>query len=200
MEIKAEIVKNLRDKTGAGFMDCKAALSESKGNVEKAIEILRIKGITRAEKRSARVTKEGLVHSYIHPGSRIGVLVEVNCETDFVARNEDFVGFVKDLAMHIAAANPSFMTKDEVPAEVIEKEKIIFEEQAKKDGKPEKAIPKIIEGRVKKYYEDSCLMNQPFVKDEKQTISTLLQERITKIGEKISVKRFARFQLGEGTE
>ena len=200
MEIKADTVKNLRDKTGAGFMDCKKALAESKGDVDKAIEILRVKGIAKAAKKSARAAKEGVIHSYIHPGSKIGVLVEVNCETDFVARNEDFRQFVKDISMHIAASSPKFLSSENVPEDVKEKEKSIYEQQAKESGKPEKAFPKIVEGRMKKFFEESCLLEQPFIKDDKQTVKQILQERISKIGENISIRRYSRFQVGEGTE
>lgn len=200
MEIKAGDVKNLRDKTGAGFMDCKAALAESKGDVEKAIEILRVKGISKAAKRSERTAKEGLIHAYIHPGSRIGVLVEVNCETDFVSRNEDFQGLVKDIAMHVAAASPRYLDKETVPKEVIEKERSILEQQAKESGKPEKAIEKIVDGRLRKFYEENCLLEQPFIKDDKVTIAGLIKDKIATIGENMSIRRFARFQLGEGLE
>ena len=200
MEIKAETVKTLRDKTGAGFMDCKGALAEANGDFEKAIEILRVKGIAKAEKKAARVAKEGLIHSYIHPGSRLGVLVEVNCETDFVARNADFINFVKDVSMHIAASNPKYLNRDQVPKEVADKEKDIYEQQAKESGKPEKALPKIVEGRMNKFFEEVCLMEQPFIKDDKKNIEALIKDIIAKIGENISVRRFVRFQIGEGAE
>jgi len=200
MEIKAEMVRTLREKTGAGMMDCKGALQESSGDFEKAIEILRIKGMAKAAKRSARVAKEGIIYSYIHPGSRIGVLLEVNCETDFVSRNEDFLAFVKDIGMQVAAASPRFLNKESVPKEVIETEKRIFEEQAKESGKPEKAIEKMIEGKLNKFYQEACLLEQPFIKDESKSVTELVKELISKIGENITVRRFMRFQLGEGTE
>jgi elongation factor Ts len=200
MDIKADMVKNLRDKTGAGFMDCKAALQESSGDYDKAIEILRIKGVAKAARKAERLAKDGLIYSYIHPGSKIGVLVEVNCETDFVARTDDFKNFVKDIAMHIAAANPRYLNVEAVPAEVLGNEKRIFEEQAKESGKPAKAIEKMIEGRIKKFYQESCLMEQPFIKDEAKSVSDLLKDSIAKIGENISIRRFARYQVGEGIE
>lgn len=200
MDIKAELVKDLREKTGAGFMDCKAALVESKGDFEKAVEILRIKGIAKASKRAGKVAKDGIVYSYIHPGSRVGVMIEMNCETDFVARNEGFVALAKDIAMQIAAASPRFLDKESVPSGVIESEKRIYEQQVKDSGKPEKALPKIVEGRMQKFYQENCLIDQPFIKDESKSVGELIKDSIAKIGENISVRRFTRYQVGEGIE
>jgi elongation factor Ts len=193
------MVKELREKTGAGMMDCKKALAESGGDFGKAEEWLRKKGITGAGKKAGRVAAEGLVGTYVHSG-RIGVLVEVNCETDFVARNEDFQALVKDLAMHIAAANPLFVRREEVPADMLEKEKEIQRAQLREQKKPEQMIEKILEGKMGKYYETVCLMDQLWVKDDKKRISELVTEKIAKIGENISVRRFVRYQVGEGIE
>jgi elongation factor Ts len=202
MEISAGTVKDLREKTGAGMMDCKKALVETSGDFDKAVEYLRKKGLAAAAKKADRVAKEGLVSSYIHAGGKIGVLVEVNCETDFVARNEQFQGFVRDVAMHIAAANPSFVRPEEVPVSLLEKEKEIFLAQLKQDpknaNKPPQVLEKIIEGKLKKYVDEVCLLNQAFVKDPDKTITQLMTELVAKIGENISVRRFARFNLGEG--
>ena len=204
MEILAGLVKDLREKTGAGMMDCKKALTESSGDFEKAVELLRKKGLAAAAKRSGRAATEGLVNAYIHGEGRIGVLVEVNCETDFVARNEEFKGFVRDVAMHIAAASPQFVRPEDVPAEAIEKEKEIFKAQMAQDpknaGKPANVLDKIIEGKIKKYVDEICLMNQPFVKNPDVTVGALQTNLVAKIGENISVRRFARFNLGEGLE
>lgn len=204
MEISAGLVKDLREKTGAGMMDCKKALTESSGDFEKAVELLRKKGLAAAAKRSGRAATEGLVNAYIHGEGRIGVLVEVNCETDFVARNEEFKGFVRDVAMHIAAASPQFVRPEDVPAEAIEKEKEIFKAQMAQDpknaGKPANVLDKIIEGKIKKYVDEICLMNQPFVKNPDVTVGALQTNLVAKIGENISVRRFARFNLGEGLE
>lgn len=197
MEIKPELVKELRIKSSAGMMDCKNALMESKGDMDKAEELLREKGLAQASKKASRATKEGLIDSYIHHGSKIGVLVEVNCETDFVARNEMFKSFVHDVALHIAAANPSYVKIEDVPAEEIEKEKEIYKKQALNDGKPENIVEKIAEGRIKKYYEESVLLEQAFVKDPDKKIGELLKGNIAKIGENIVIKRFCRFVLGE---
>lgn len=198
MEISATQVKELREKTGAGMMDCKKALAETNGDFEKAIEYLRKKGIASAAKKAGRATKEGLVNAYIHGEGKVGVLVEVNCETDFVARTEQFRTFVKDVGMHIAAAQPQWVRPEEVPADIIAKEKEIAVAQMQASGKPAAVLEKIAEGKIKKFYEDTCLMNQAFVKDPNKTIEQLLKETIAGLGENISVRRFARFVLGEG--
>lgn len=190
------LVKELREKTGAGILDCQKALTESGNDVEKAIEHLRQKGLAAAQKKAGRETNEGIISSYIHPGSRIGVLVEVNCETDFVARNEEFQAFVKDLALQVAASSPSFVKREDIPASLIEKEKQIYLAQAKEMGKPEPAWPKIVEGKLEKFYQESCLLEQVFIKDPTVTIKDLLAQKIAKIGENISIRRFTRYQLG----
>lgn len=197
MEISSEDVKKLREKTGVGMMDCKKALAETGGDFEKAVEILRKKGMDVANKRSGRQASQGIVGSYIHMGGKIGVLVEVNCESDFVAKSEDFKNFVKDISMQIAAANPDWVTRDEVPEEILNKEKEILKEQALKSGKPEKVLEKIVEGKINKFYAERCLIDQHFVKDQDRTIKQLLDELMGKTGEKCLVKRFARFQVGE---
>lgn len=197
MEIKPELVKELRIKSNAGMMDCKKALVETKGDIARAEEVLREKGLAQASKRASRVAKEGIIESYIHLGAKIGVLLEVNCETDFVARNEMFKTFVHDVALHIAAANPLYVNTEDVPEDVVEKEKEIFRKQALNDGKPEKIVDKIAEGRVKKFYEESVLMEQAFVKDPDKKIGDLLKEKIAAIGENIIIKRFCRYVLGE---
>lgn len=197
MEISSEDVKKLREKTGVGMMDCKKALAETGGDFEKAVEILRKKGMDVANKRSGRQASQGIVGSYIHMGGKIGVLVEVNCESDFVAKSEDFKNFVKDISMQIAAANPDWVTRDEVPEEILNKEKEILKEQALKSGKPEKVLEKIVEGKLTKFYSERCLIDQHFVKDQDRTIKQLLDELMGKTGEKCLVKRFARFQVGE---
>ncbi len=199
MSISAKMVKELREKTAAGMMDCKKALTETNGDMDKAIEYLREKGLSKAAKKSGRLASEGLVESYIH-GGRIGVLVEVNSETDFVAKNEEFQTFVKDVAMHIAAENPLYVKKEEVPEEVIEKEKDFLTKQALAEGKPEKIVEKMVEGRISKYYQEICLLEQSFVKDPDKTVGELLNEKIAKIGENLSIRRFARFEVGEGLE
>src|SRR4051812_29948213 len=188
MEISASLVKELRDKTGAGMMDCKKALSETSGDFEKAIEYLRKKGIASASKKAGRATKEGAVSAYIHGEGKVGVLVEINCETDFVARTEQFRQFVKDVAMHIAAANPQWVNSSEVPAEVVAKEKEIFVAQMANTGKPAKILEQIAEGKIKKFYEDNCLMNQVFVKDPNKTIEQLLKETIAALGENMGIR------------
>ena len=198
MEITAGLVKELREKTGAGMMDCKKALAETSGDFEKAIDYLRKKGIASASKKAGRATKEGSVSSYIHGEGRVGVLLEVNCETDFVARTEQFKAFVRDVSMHVAAANPQYVRSEEVPAEVLAKEKEIAIAQMQASGKPAAVLEKIAEGKVKKFFEDTCLLQQPFVKDPNKTIEQLLKETIATLGENISVRRFARFALGEG--
>lgn len=197
MEISAQTVKELRDKTGAGMMDCKGALTEASGDIEKAIDILRKKGVSRAAKRAGRAANEGAIGSYIHMGGKIGVLVEVNCESDFVTRNEDFQTFIKDIAMHVAASFPQYLTEEEIPEDVINREKEIYSDQAKNSGKPEKVIEKIVEGKLKKFYSEVCLLNQPYVKDPDIKVSDYLKNIISTIGENIVIRRFARFQLGE---
>ncbi len=200
MAIGAQEVKELRNRTGAGIMDCKSALTEANGDIDKAIEILRTKGLAKAAKKAGRIVSEGLVGSYIHAGGKIGVLVEVNCETDFVAKTDDFKQFVKDIAMHIAASSPQYVKREDVPEEVKESEKKIYETQAKEAGKPEKIIDKIVSGKLDKFLSEICLLEQPFIKDPDKTINDLLQETIAKLGENISIRRFVRYQLCEGLE
>lgn len=196
MTITAQTVKELREKTGAGFMDCKAALSENAGDVEAAIDYLRKKGIAAAARKAHRETGEGLVESYIHPGGKIGVLIEINCETDFVARTEDFQAMVKDLAMQVAAASPLYLSVEDVPEEALVREKEVLLEQARESGKPENVLEKIVEGRLKKYYEEVCLLEQKFIKDTDLTVQEVVKNAIAKLGENIRVRRFQRFQLG----
>jgi len=195
--ISASMVKELRVKTGTGMMDCKKALTECDGDFEKAIEYLRKKGMSAAAKRSSKAAKDGVVASYIHMGGRIGVMVEINCETDFVAKTEAFQTLAKDIAMQIAAANPSYLNPENIPENILEKEKEIYRSQVLAEGKPEKIIDRIIEGKLKKYYEDVCLLEQKFVKDTDISVGTLVNDMIVKTGENIIVRRFARFQLGE---
>ena len=195
--ISAAMVKQLREKTGAGMMDCKNALSEVEGDIEKAIEFLRKKGLATAQKRAGRALSEGIIQSYIHMNGRLGVLVEVNCETDFVAKNEDFQEFAKNIAMHIAASNPLGITPEDVSEEIIEKEKEIYRAQALDMGKPENVTDKIVEGKLNKFYQESCLLNQPYVRDTDISIADLLNELIARIGENITIKRFVRYQIGE---
>jgi elongation factor Ts len=197
MEIKSTLVKDLRERTGAGMMDCKKALEESAGDVEKAIEFLRIRGLSKAAKKAGRETSEGLVVSYIHPGNRIGVLLEVNCETDFVARTDDFQNLVKNLAMHIAAAAPLGVSREDIGADLLEKEKELFRAQALEEGKPAPVVEKIVQGRIDKFYGESVLMEQIYVKDNDKKIADLVSEAIAKLGENIKIARFARFQLGQ---
>lgn len=197
MTISTSIIKELREKTGVGIMDCKAALLECDGDISKAIDHLRKKGIATAKKRSGRTTSQGQVQSYIHAGGKIGVLVEVNCETDFTGKTEDFTSFVKDIAIQVAATNPVAIDRERVPEDVLEKEKEIYASQAKASGKPEKIIEKIVEGKLKKFFSEECLLEQPFVKNSDITIQNLLNELIAKTGENIVVRRFVRFQLGE---
>lgn len=199
-KITASLVKELREKTGAGMMDCKKALVENEGDIEQAIDFLRKKGLAAAAKKAGRVASEGLVSSYIHMGGRIGVLVEVNCETDFVAKTDRFQELVKDIAMQIAAARPEFVRSDEIPADKLERERGIYREQALAEGKPEKIVEKIVDGRVEKYYKQVCLMNQPFIKEDKKSVGDLVTEAVAEIGENIQIRRFARFELGEGIE
>ncbi len=196
--ITAELVKQLRERTGAGMMDCKKALTETNGNMDKAIEYLREKGLAAAAKKAGRIAAEGLVDSYIHGNGRIGVLVEVNIETDFAAANEEFKTFVKDIAMQIAAAKPEYVRKEEVPADILEKEKEILKAQARNEGKPEKIIEKMVEGRIEKFYKEFCLLEQGWIKDPDKTIKQLTTEKIAAIGENISIRRFVRFERGEG--
>ncbi|MEC4668929.1 MAG: translation elongation factor Ts [Nitrospirota bacterium] len=191
------LVKELRAKTGAGILDCQKALVENSNDIEKAIEHLRQKGLASAHKKAGRETREGIVTAYVHSGNRIGVLVEVNCETDFVARNEEFQAFVKDLALQVAASSPSFVNREDVPDAVIEKEKAIYQAQAKEMAKPESAWPKIVEGKLEKFYQESCLLEQAFIRDASVTIKDLLAEKITRIGENIRIRRFTRYQLGQ---
>ena len=197
MTISTSIIKELREKTGVGIMDCKAALLECDGDISKAIDHLRKKGIATAKKRGGRATSQGQVQSYIHAGGKIGVLVEVNCETDFTGMTEDFTSFVKDIAIQVAATNPVAIDRERVPEDVLEKEKEIYASQAKASGKPEKIIEKIVEGKLKKFFSEECLLEQPFVKNSDITIQNLLNELIAKTGENIVVRRFVRFQLGE---
>lgn len=198
MEISLELVKDLRQRTGAGIVDCKTALQEAKGNIETAIDYLRKKGLATAAKKAGRIAADGLVGSYIHAGGKMGVLVEINCETDFVAKTEDFQNFVKNIAMHIAAANPQYIKREDVPAEVLEKERDIYRTQALGSGKPAKVIDKIVEGKLERYYSEACLLEQTYIRDSDLTIKEVLDALIGKIGENISIRRFARFQLGEG--
>ena len=197
MAVSAKEVKELREQTGAGMMDCKKALAECSGDLNEAVKLLRTKGLADAAKRSGRATREGLVDSYIHAGGKIGVLVEVGCETDFVARNDNFKDFVHDVSMHIAAANPLYISREDVPAEVTESELSIYKDQAISTGKPDNILEKIANGKLDKYYQQVCLLEQPFVKDDKLTIEQILGELVGKIGENISIKRFARFELGK---
>ena len=199
MNITAESVRLLREQTGAGMMDCKSALVEAAGDMTKAQEILRKKGLEAAAKRAGRTASEGMIGHYIHPGAKVGVLVEVNCETDFVAKNEDFQAMVRDVAMHIAAASPNYVTKEEVPQAIIEKEKEIYRTQAMSAGKPEAVADKIAEGKLKDFYATQCLLEQAFVKDPKITVGQLVQEKVAVIKENILVRRFARFRVGDAT-
>ena len=196
-EITAELVKTLRERTGAGMMDCKKALEKSKGAMDKAVDILREQGIASAAKRSGRVVNEGIIYSYIHPGDRLGVLLELNCETDFVARTDDFRTLAKDISMQVAATNPLVMSRQDLKEELIQKEKDIYMAQAKSQDKPEKIIDRIVEGKLEKYFQEVCLLEQPFIKDEHKTVEERIKETIAKIGENITVKRFARFRVGE---
>ncbi|RKD27755.1 translation elongation factor Ts (EF-Ts) [Caminicella sporogenes DSM 14501] len=199
MAITAAMVKELREKTGAGMLDCKKALTEANGDMEKAVEILREKGLAKAAKKAGRIAAEGIVEAYIH-GGRIGVIVEINTETDFVAKNDEFKVFAKDIAMQIAATNPQYVSREQVPQDVIEKEKEILRNQALNEGKPEKIVDKMVQGRIEKYFKEVCLLEQPFIKNPDITVQDLLHEKIAKIGENISIRRFARFEVGEGIE
>ena len=193
----SQLVKELREKTGAGILDCQKALTENGDNIEKAIDYLRQKGLAAAQKKAGRETNQGLVHAYIHMGGKIGVLLEVNCETDFVARNEEFKTFVNDLALQVAAAKPSYVKREDIPGSLIDKERMIYEAQAKEMGKPPAAWPKIIEGKLEKFYQETCLIEQAFIKDPAVTVKDLLSQKIAKIGENINIRRFTRYQLGE---
>lgn len=197
MEITLDLIKQLREETGAGMMDVKSALEESGGDREKAIEILRKKGLAARAKRAERTASEGVVEAYIHAGGKVGVLLELNCETDFVARTDDFKNLAHELALHIAAANPLYVNVEDIPVEVIEKEKEIAKEQAKNEGKPDNILDKIIEGRVAKFYEEAVLLNQPYVKDPNKKIGDLISEAVGKIGENIQIRRFTRYSLGK---
>jgi len=197
MEVSSESVRELREKTGAGMLDCKKALVQAAGDIEKAVVFLREKGLASAEKKSGRATKEGLVNAYIHGNGRIGVLIEVNCETDFVSRNEKFQQMVKDIAMHVAALNPRFVSSEEIPQEVKDSEMAIYRTQATESGKPANIVEKMVEGRYKKFCEEVCLLSQPYVKKPEQTVLDYVKENISVIGENISVRRFVRWQLGE---
>lgn len=196
-EITATMVKNLRDQTGAGMMDCKKALAETDGDLEKAVKYLREQGIAAASKKAGRTTSEGLIFSYIHPGDKLGVLVEINCETDFVARTDDFKNFAKDIAMQIAAADPRVVDRELITPEIIEAEKEVYRNLALKEGKPEKIVDKIVDGKIEKFYSEACLMEQPFVKDNDRTIATVVKDTIAKLGENIQIRRFVRYRLGE---
>ncbi|WP_282941852.1 translation elongation factor Ts [Paenibacillus sp. RC67] len=200
MAVNAASVKELRERTGAGMLDCKKALEEANGDLSKAADILREKGLSAAANKAGRIATEGTVESYIHAGGRIGVLVEVNCETDFVGKTDQFREFVRDVAMHIAASSPLFVRREEVPQDALDKEREILTAQALNEGKPANIVQKMVEGRLGKYYEEYCLMEQPFVKDPDKTISQLVNEKVATIGENITIRRFARFELGEGLE
>jgi len=197
VEITASMVKELREKTGAGMMDCKKFLLEAKGDMEKAITLLREKGLATAQKRAQKATDEGLVDAYIHTGSKIGVLVQVNCESDFVARNDDFKTMVRNIAMHIAAASPLYLQREDIPQNVLEQEKSIYKNQAINEGKPEKILDKIVQGRLEKYYQQACLLEQPYVKDPDKSVQDYINEHIAIIGENIKVVKFSRFRVGE---
>jgi len=198
MEISANAVKELREKTGAGFMDCKKALTETAGDVEKAIDYLRQKGVAAAAKKADRAVTDGAVGAYVHPGGKIGVLLEINCETDFVARNSEFQALLKDMAMQVAAANPRYLRREDVSAEESERETKIYRQQAQESGKPEKVIEKIVEGKMERFYSEVCLLEQAFIKDPDRKVSTVINDAIARLGENIQVRRFVRYHLGEG--
>jgi len=200
MDIDVLLVRDLRQKTGAGVMDCKRALKETQGNIDKAIEFLRQKGLAKATKRVGRKAEEGLIGSYIHPGGRIGVLVELNCETDFVARTQDFKDLIKDISMHVAAADPQYLRRENIPEEIVQKEKEILRMQALEMGKPEKVVDRIVEGKMERFFSEVCLLEQAYVKDLDLTVGDLLNSLMGKIGERISIRRFTRYQLGEETD
>lgn len=200
MEVTTQLIKELRERTGAGVMDCKTALKECGGDIEEAIAFLRKRGLAKAAKKAGRVTSEGLIGSYIHAGGRIGVLVEVNCETDFVARTPDFQDFVKEIAMQIAAMSPKYVKREDIPDEVLEREKEILREQARSTGKPEKVIERIVEGRLEKFFEENCLLEQPYMRDPNIKVKELLAGLVAKLGENITIRRFVRYQLSEPLE
>ena len=200
MEVSASTVKELREKTGAGVMDCKKALAECGGDLEKAVDYLRRKGLAAAVKKGSRVAAEGLVGAYIHPGGKIGVMVEINCETDFVARTAEFQGLLKDVAMQVAAANPRYVRREEISGEELERERSIYQRQALDSGKPEKVVEKIVEGKQERFYSEICLLEQAFIKDPDRKVSDVIQEAIARLGENIQVRRFARYQVSEGVE
>lgn len=200
MAVTIDMIKELREKTGSGMMDCKKALTEADGDMEKAIKWLREKGIATAEKKSGRIAAEGIVDAYIHMGGRVGVLIEVNIETDFAAKNEDFRAFVKELGMQVAAMNPRWVSKDDVPAEAIEKEREIVRNQALNEGKPEKIVDKIVEGRLSKFYDENCLLEQSFIKEDSKKVREVLTQLIATIGENITIRRFTRYEMGEGLQ
>lgn len=197
MDVTPQLVKELRGRTGAGMMNCKKALQETKGDMDKAIQFLREKGLSSAAKRAGKTVKEGCIFSYVHPGSQLGVLVEINCETDFVARTDDFIGLGKNLAMQVAAASPLVVRREDLDPDLVEGEREIFRKQALSSGKPEKVVDKIVEGKLEKFYHEACLLEQPFVRSDKETVEELVKSAIAKLGENIVVRRFARFQLGE---
>lgn len=198
-KISASLIKDLREKTGAGMLDCRNALQETDGDLEKAVDLLREKGLSKAAKKSSRIAAEGLVESYVH-GGRIGVLVEVNSETDFVAKTDEFKDFVKDIAMQIAASSPKYVSRDEVPEEIVNHEKEVLTQQAMNEGKPQNIAEKMVEGRIEKFYKEIVLLEQPFIKDPDKSIETMLNEKIAKIGENIKIRRFVRYEVGEGLE
>jgi len=200
MEISADLVKKLREKTGVGLMDCKEALRAADGDMEKAVDYLREKGLAKLAKRTGRAATEGSISAYIHTGGKVGAMAEVNCETDFVAKTNEFQAFVKDVVMQITASNPSYIRREDIPSEVLEREKTIYRNQARDSGKPEKILDKIAEGKLEKFYQEVCLMEQSFIKNTDITIKELLEELVTKLGENIVIRRFARFQLGETAE
>jgi elongation factor Ts len=200
MDVNATLVKELREKTGAGMMDCKKALAETAGNLEKAVDYLRQKGLATAAKKADRIATDGAVGAYVHPGGKIGVLVEINCETDFVARTNEFQSLLKDIAMQVAAANPRFVRREEVSAEELQKEQSIYRQQALESGKPEKVVDKIVEGKLERFYSEACLLEQAFIKDPDQKVSDIVNDAGLRLREKIRVRRFARFHLGEGVE
>jgi len=197
MEISAVMVKELRERTGAGMMECKSALSEAQGDMDKAVEILRKKGVAKAEKKASREVKDGLIHAYIHPGGKLGVLLEVNCETDFVAKNDVFKEFVHNLSMHIAASNPISIARENIPKEVLEREMRIYTEQAAESGKPAHIAEKIAAGKMEKFYTESVLLEQPYIRDPEKSVKDYLTEVIARIGENISIRRYSRFQIGD---
>jgi elongation factor Ts len=198
MEVSANAVKELRERTGAGMMDCKKALAETAGDLQKAVDYLRQKGLAAAAKKADRVATDGAVAAYVHPGGKIGVLVEINCETDFVGRTAEFQTLLKDVAMQVAAANPRYVRREEIPAEELEREKMIYRQQALDSGKPEKIVDKIVEGKMERYYSEVCLLEQAFIKDQDKKVVDILNEAIARLGENIQIRRFARYHLGEG--